>query len=92
MTHRKGEPILKKIAIVSITAAALIAFQAQAHGGSGVNGLGVNGLSANGLTMNGLTANGLTVNGLTVNGLAMDTDSPSAITIELPQQAASTAE
>jgi hypothetical protein len=74
--------MLKKIAIAGITAVALIAFQAQAHAG----------LSVNGLTANGLSANGLTVNGLGVNGLAMDTDSPSVITIELPQPAATTAQ
>jgi hypothetical protein len=43
--------MLKKIAIAGITAATLIAFQAQAHAGLSLNGLAVNGLSANGLAL-----------------------------------------
>ena len=61
--------MVRKIALVTITAAALAAPPSLVHALTGTNGNNLNGMTLNGLTLNGLTLNGDGVNGIRAHGV-----------------------
>src|SRR5262245_33785241 len=70
--RERRQSMFKKIALATVTVAALIAPSSLVHAGIAMNGHNLNGIAVNGIAVNGLTLNGIAVNGLTLNGIAVN--------------------
>jgi uncharacterized protein YjbI with pentapeptide repeats len=60
--------MFRKIALATITAAALVAPPSLVHAGVSVNGVSINGHNLNGVSINGHNLNGVSINGHNLNG------------------------